>query len=89
MLVVKDRVAFEARYGPGLPIAGRYEGNLSNAGERIRLQDAAGRTIHDFRFEDLWYKATDGEGYSLTVVDPTTADPGLSTMKLPGGRAGA
>ncbi len=75
VLVVKDPAAFEARYGPGLPIAGRYEGNLSNAGERIRLQDAVGRTIHDFRFQDRWYKATDGEGYSLTIVDPTTVDP--------------
>ena len=75
VLVVKDLAAFEARYGPGLPIAGRYEGNLSNAGERIRLQDAAGRTIHDFRFQDGWYEATDGTGYSLTVVDPATMDP--------------
>lgn len=75
VLVVKDLAAFEARYGPGLPIAGRYEGSLSNAGERIRLQDAAGRTIHDFCFLDRWYKATDGQGRSLTVVDPATADP--------------
>ncbi|MGE5294145.1 MAG: lamin tail domain-containing protein [Solirubrobacterales bacterium] len=75
ILVVKDPAAFEARYGPGLPIAGRYEGNLSNAGERLRLQDAARRTIHDFRFEDGWYKTTDGEGCSLVVIDPATTDP--------------
>lgn len=74
-LVVRDPTIFEARYGCDLPVVGRYEGHLSNAGERIRLQDAVGRTIHDFRFRDGWHKATDGEGYSLTVVDPATADP--------------
>lgn len=74
-LVVKDLSAFEFHYGPGLPVAGRYTGSLSNSGERIELQDAAGTVIHNFRFEDNWYKATDGAGFSLTVIDPATADP--------------
>jgi hypothetical protein len=71
-LVVKDVAAFEARYSPGLPVVGRYTGSLSNAGERIELRDAAGAVIHSFRFEDDWYKATDGAGYSLVVTDPWT-----------------
>jgi hypothetical protein len=75
LLVVKDLAAFEARYGSGLPVAGRYEGSLSNAGERIRLLDAAGRVIQDFRFLDDWYDSTDGSGYSLVVRDPVTTDP--------------
>ncbi len=54
--------------------AGRYTGSLSNAGERIELRDAAGKVIHSFRYEDNWYKATDGAGFSLPVVDPATAD---------------
>ncbi len=74
-LIVKDRVAFEARYGPGLPIAGEYLGNLSNSGERLVLQDAAGRTIHDFTYRDGWYKSTDGRGCSLTVSDPFAVAP--------------
>jgi len=74
-LVVKDRSAFEKRYSSGLPVVGQYGGSLSNAGERIELRDAAGMVIHDFRFEDDWYKATDGAGFSLTIVDPTTVDP--------------
>jgi len=76
-VVVKDVTAFEAGYGQGLlPIAGQYAGSLSNAGERLELQDAAGRTIHDFSYRDDWYDVTDGEGYSLTVLDPvnTAAD---------------
>jgi hypothetical protein len=74
-LVVKDLAAFQARYSPGLPVVGQYAGNLSNAGERIELQDAAGKVIHDFKFDDAWYATTDGGGFSLTLKDPKTVDP--------------
>jgi hypothetical protein len=94
-LVVKDVAAFEHKYGPGLPVAGQYEGSLSNAGERIELQDAGGVVIHDFRFEDGWFRTTDGGGFSLTLKDPTTTDPnGLGSRSVwqpstrPGGTPG-
>ena len=74
-LLVKDVAAFEARYSPALPVAGQYAGSLSNAGERIELRDALGRVIHSFRYDDDWYKATDGAGFSLTVVDPAAGEP--------------
>jgi len=74
-LVVRDRSAFARRYSSGLPVVGQYDGSLSNAGERIELRDAAGTVIHDFRFEDDWYKATDGAGFSLTVTAPAATDP--------------
>jgi len=75
VLVVKDIDAFEAKYGAGLNIAGQYTGNLRNGGERVELQDAAGTTIHNFRYQDGWYDITDGLGFSLTVKDPASADP--------------
>lgn len=75
ILVVRDVAAFEAMYGPGLNVAGRYAGSLDNSGERIRLVDAAGEVIQDFRYNDKWYGATDGKGYSLTVREPLGADP--------------
>jgi hypothetical protein len=75
IVVVQDRDAFEARYGTNINTAGRYSGRLDNAGEKIRLQDAIGRTIQEFSFEDGWYSLTDGEGFSLTVIDPTNPDP--------------
>ncbi len=75
VLVVEDLAAFEAAYGEGLPIAGQYAGKLDNAGERIELQDAAGRTIHKFSYSDGWYDVTDGMGFSLTVKDPASGDP--------------
>jgi len=75
ILVVKDTSAFAARYGTGFNIAGWYSGSLDNRGERIELKDAAGQTIHDFRYKDGWYNITDGLGFSLTVKDPTSTDP--------------
>jgi hypothetical protein len=70
ILVVKDLNAFNEKYGQGLPIAGTYTGSLDNAGEKIQLQDAAGKLIHDFKYSDGWYDITDGVGFSLTVKDP-------------------
>jgi hypothetical protein len=74
-LIVEDRAAFEGRYGTELPVAGEYAGKLSNSGERIVLQDAAGQIIHDFAYRDSWYPTTDGEGHSLVVQQPSTVDP--------------
>jgi hypothetical protein len=73
-LVVADITAFEARYGPERPVVGEYGGRLANGGERIELLDAIGRTIHSFTYEDRWHDTTDGWGYSLTIVDPHSAD---------------
>ena len=76
IVVVQDRNAFEARYGSNINIAGQYSGRLNDAGERITLADAIGRTILDFRYEDGWHSITDGEGFSLTIIDPTHFDLG-------------
>jgi hypothetical protein len=74
IVVVRDRDVFEARYGPDVNIAGQYSGQLDNAGEQIALADAIGQTILDFRYEDGWHSLTDGEGFSLTIIDPTHFD---------------
>ncbi|MEN6424772.1 MAG: lamin tail domain-containing protein [Phycisphaerales bacterium] len=90
-LVVRDTAAFEAKYGPGLPIVGEYSGSLANDGEKITLADAIGATIQSFRYEDDWYDATDGQGYSLTSVDPAQSDPQQWSQKdawRPSSRAG-
>jgi len=75
LLVVKDRAAFESRYGPGLPIVGEYSGSLSNSGERIEVQDAVGATIQAVTYEDGWFPATDGIGYSLVARNPQGTEP--------------
>ena len=76
VVVVKDQNAFMSRY-PGFAgvIAGEYTGSLNNGGERIKLEDAIGQTIHDFEYKDGWRPITDGGGFSLTLIDPTNSDP--------------
>ncbi|MHC4424487.1 MAG: lamin tail domain-containing protein [Planctomycetota bacterium] len=75
ILAVKDRNVFEAKHGTAIDIAGEYSGSLDNGGERIRLEDAAGRTILDFEYKDGWRPITDGDGFSLTIIDPINPDP--------------
>jgi hypothetical protein len=72
VLVVNNRVAFEARYGTELPVAGRFEGQLSNGGELIRLSEG-GTTILEFTYQDDWYPVTDGDGPSLVVINDLAA----------------
>ena len=73
-LVVKDLVAFQAKYGTKLPVVGEYAGSLDNGGERLELVDAVGQVIESFTYDDSWFKNTDGSGYSLVVKDPKVSD---------------
>jgi len=75
-VIVQDRGVFEARYGTNVNVAGQYSGRLNNAGERITLEDSIGRTILDFSYKDGWRSLTDGEGFSLTIIDPANNDLG-------------
>jgi hypothetical protein len=76
VVVVQDLQAFSAYYGGDVLVAGQYAGQLDNGGERLRLEDAIGRTIVDFSYDDKWYRTTDGDGCSLTLVNSALADPG-------------
>ena len=67
----KDPAAFEQAYGANAAIVGQYRGSLNNGGEWVEIQDAAKQTIQRFRYKDDWYDATDGDGFSLTILDPT------------------
>ena len=73
VLVVKNRPAFEARYGAGLPIAGEFTDltGLSNSGERLALTGPAG-AIRDFDYDDAspWPAAADGGGAALVLIAP-------------------
>jgi len=99
VIVAKDPAVFAASYPDVLTdvnILGPYYGRLDNGGERIRLQDANGRTIQDFKYKDSWRSITDGDGFSLTIIDPTSSDPNSWEEKdswrasaYPGGSPGA
>jgi hypothetical protein len=73
VVVASDVVAFQTFYGTSINVAGEYSGNLNNGGEKIVLQlpwplEAA---ILRFEYVDSWHPKTDGEGSSLTIVDPS------------------
>ena len=80
VVMVNDESAFASRYGVGAAatIAGEFNGQLSNNGERIALVDLAGVPFFEFTYspEAEWPMHADGHGRSLVAIDPT-ADPTL------------
>jgi hypothetical protein len=69
VLVVRNLAAFTSRYGGAFNLAGQYTGALENRGENLRLDDATGEKILDFDYDNNWYPITDGDGFSLVIVD--------------------
>ena len=73
LILAKTPDAFTFRYGAGFNVTGGYSGtSLSNDGEHLRLLDRDGVLITEFTYNDVWYKPTDGGGYSLELRDPAT-----------------
>jgi hypothetical protein len=71
-LIVKNLAAFQSRYGNAHDsiIAGTWGlKNLSNTSDSLRLEGPAGQLIQDFSYSDTWYTQTDGDGYSLVIID--------------------
>ncbi|MEX2187743.1 MAG: Ig-like domain-containing protein [Pirellulales bacterium] len=74
LLLVRNQAGFEARYGTGHPVAGVFEDDtaLANGGERLKIEDIGNTLIQEFTYDDTgetWHPSTDGEGYSLVIVD--------------------
>ncbi|PYJ97131.1 MAG: hypothetical protein DME23_17060, partial [Verrucomicrobia bacterium] len=71
VLIVKNKAAFDFRYGTNPLVAGEYSGSLNNGGELIRLVDEFGFVIQEFTYDDggNWPAAADGAGSSLEVLD--------------------
>ena len=76
IVVPRNASAFAQRYDTtGLTIAPEYRdpvdgsNKLKNSDESIELTDATGGTIHDFHYYDSWHPTTDGDGYSLVIID--------------------
>jgi len=72
VLIVKNVAAFESRYGAGLPIAGVFGGALANGDDQLDLLDFD-TPVQSVTYKDAWRPVTDGDGFSLTVVDPAAA----------------
>ena len=69
VVLVKNRAAFESRYGSNVPIGGVFTNALSHAGERLTLVGSLNETMLDFAYSDSWDPVTDGYGFSLVIVD--------------------
>ena len=74
LLLVRNRVAFEARYGPPAVQLFEYTGRLSNDGEQILILGTSPDPIKAFIYNDQapWPTTADGEGSSLVLIDATT-----------------
>ncbi|MCC6232799.1 MAG: lamin tail domain-containing protein, partial [Verrucomicrobiales bacterium] len=70
IVLVEDLARFRATYGAGPRVGGVFAGSLDNAGERVRLEDAAGEAILDFEFPGSGHPAADDLGFSLVISDP-------------------
>lgn len=84
VLLVKNEAAFQARYGLAAAgsIAGEYDGNLANGGERFVLVHTNGAVVRDFAFGDRkpWPESADGKGSSLLLIEPASnPDHGQAT----------
>jgi hypothetical protein len=72
LVLVRDADAFAAAH-PGAPAPfGVYDGDLSDAGERLLLVDANGGVVVDVSYDDGidWPRGADGLGWSLVLRDP-------------------
>jgi hypothetical protein len=78
VVLVRNPTAFATRY-PGVTVRGAFTGQLDDGGERVTLTTGLGQVITSFVYSDSWYGATDGNGYSLTAIDPAATDTVLST----------
>jgi len=78
VVVVKDRAAFEARYGTDVNVIGEFAAStsLNNGGENLRLRAANGEDIAQFAYDDsgAWPDRADGRGAALEIKD-SNGDP--------------
>lgn len=94
-VVVRDRAAFETKYGKDRPVVGTFTGSLANEGEWIHLLAASGKVVAQFRYNDAppWPALADGAGRSLTLrasaepLDPNDARQWRDSIQ-PGGSPG-
>ena len=92
VLVVRNKSAFESRYGTDFSdkIAGEYQfnlkNNLDNGGDKIKLRDYWNGTITEFEYNDSrgWPLSADGAGHSLVPLDSAIVDEPNGSLNYSG-----
>lgn len=78
-VVCEHADSFRQAFGREVHALGQYEGRLDNAGELLRLEDAAGRTVTDFEYGGAapWPDGAETGGLSLQRIrlDADADDP--------------
>ncbi|MDB4143241.1 lamin tail domain-containing protein [Akkermansiaceae bacterium] len=76
IVIVKDPIAFATVYNiAGMRIApGDYGSSLSNDGEEVAFINGLGVDAKRFTYNDVdpWPRAADGDGFTLTLIDPSS-----------------
>jgi len=78
LLLIRNRAAFEARYGPIEGIQSfEYTGRLNNDGEQLLITANGPDPVHDFTYNDQlpWPTEADGIGLSLILDNPAAGPP--------------
>ena len=75
-VIVRNRAAFQFRFGTGPRVLGEYVGSLDDGGERLALLSALGATIADFSYDNKSPWPTGLAGGSLVLRAPSL-DPAL------------
>ena len=77
LLLIRNRDAFESRYGARNVQIQEYTGRLSNDGEQLRIVNNDSETIIDFTYNDQlpWPKPADGEGATLSLSGNVISNP--------------
>ena len=72
LVLVNDLFRFQQRYGPDVPVAGIFAGNLSNGGERLAFATASSNVVSSFHYNGAqpWPTGADGGGYTLVLAHP-------------------
>jgi hypothetical protein len=76
IVLASNAAAFTERY-PEAPLAGVYDGRLSNEGESVSLKDGEGKLLLSLAYDDEngWPISADGRGDSLVSLASTGVDP--------------
>ena len=78
LLLIRNRAAFEARYGTLVGIQSfEYTGRFNNDGEQLLITGDGQKPIHDFTYNDQfpWPTEADGNGLSLILSNPAAGPP--------------